>query len=134
MRFSSPSSPRLRVSPSPRLPFFSVLLIAVALFATSAAQGQQGQSLLENGDFKNPTDPFKGWVADYAWTKNQYYVDNKKHLTIGDDGARKCANFSDAGDGGVKLECHPFPIERGFRYICKLDIKGGPYRIYFAGY
>lgn len=108
-----------------------LIIIAVALFAMSAAQGQ---SLLENGDFKNPTDPFKGWVTDYAWTQNQFYVGNKNHLTIAVDGARKCVNFSDAGDAGTKMESRPFPIERGFKYVCKLDIKGGPYRLYFAGY
>ncbi|MEI6351637.1 MAG: hypothetical protein WCP06_11095 [Verrucomicrobiota bacterium] len=127
MRFPFPSALRLRVSSG-------LFLIAAALFATSAAQGQQGQSLLENGDFKNPSDPFKGWVTDYAWTQNQYYVENKNHLTVGNDGGRKCVNFSNAGDGGVKLESSPFLFERGFKYVCKLDIKGGPYRIYFAGY
>ena len=107
-------------------------IIAVALFALSAAQGQ---SLLENGNFKNPTEPLKGWVSDYAWTQNKFYVENKSRVTLGTDGARTCVNFADADPSGTKLESRPFPIERGFRYSCKLDIKGGgPYRIYFAGY
>ena len=110
----------------------SLLLIAAALFAAPAARGQ---SLIENGDFENPTDPFKGWVTDYAFSGNSFYVGNKAHLTVAPEGARKnVANFSDAGDGGVKLECRAFPIEAGFKYICNLDIKGSAYRVYFAGY
>lgn len=115
-----------------RFTLSSLLLIAAALFAAPAARGQ---SLIENGDFENPTDPFKGWVTDYAFSGNSFYVGNKAHLTVASEGARKnVANFSDAGDGGVKLECRAFPIEPGFKYICNLDIKGGAYRVYFAGY
>ena len=110
----------------------SLALIAAALFAVPSARGQ---SFLENGDFENATDPFKGWVTDYEWTKNSYYVGNKAHLTIASEGARKnFVNFGDAGDGGVKLETRAFPIEAGFKYICNLDIKGSAYRVYFAGY
>ena len=101
----------------------SLLLIAAALFAAPAVRGQ---SLLENGDFENVTDPFKGWVTDYAFTGNSFYVGNKAHLTIAKDGARKnVVNFGSAGDGGVQMECRPFPLEPGFKYICNLDIKGG---------
>ncbi|MEI6277932.1 MAG: hypothetical protein WCQ16_00955 [Verrucomicrobiae bacterium] len=32
------------------------------------------------------------------------------------------------------MESRPFPIEPGFKYICNLEIKGGGYRVYFAGY
>ena len=110
----------------------SLVLIAVALFAAPAALGQ---SLLENGDFENPGDPFKGWVTDYEWTKNSFYVGNKAHLTIASEGARKnIVNFGNAGDGGVQMECRAFPLEPGFKYICNLDIKSGAYRVYFAGY
>lgn len=110
----------------------SLLLIATALVAVSTARAQ---SLLENGDFENATDPFKGWVTDYAFTGNSFYVGNKAHLTITKDGARKnIVNFGNAGDGGVKLECRAFPLEPGFKYICNLDIKSGAYRVYFAGY
>lgn len=93
------------------------------------------QSILENGDFDNPGDPLKGWVTDYAWTKNSFYVGNKAHVAIAADGTRKTvAIFGDAGDGGVKMECRAFPLEPGFKYVCNLDVKGGGYRIYFAGY
>jgi hypothetical protein len=107
-------------------------LIAAVLFAASTLHAQ---NLLENGDFENPTDPFKGWITDYAFSNNSFYIGNKDHLSVGPDGGRqKVAIFTDAGQGGVKLECRPFVIEPGFKYICNLDIKGGGYRIYFAGY
>ncbi len=109
----------------------SLLLAAVVLFV---APSGSGQSLIENGGFSDPKDPFKGWITDYAFTQNQLYIANKDHLSVGADGPRKCANFTAAGDQGVKMESRPFPIEPGFKYICNLEIKGGGYRVYFAGY
>ena len=106
----------------------TLLLIAAALSAASA------QSLLENGNFENPTDPLKGWVTDYAFTGNSNYLGNKQHISIAIDGARKnVVKFGSAGDAGVKMESRPFPLEPGFKYVCNLEIKGG-YRLYFAGY
>ena len=65
----------------------------------------RAQSLLENGNFDNAGEPLKGWVVDYAWTKNSYYIGNKDHVSIATEGARKnVVNFGDAGDGGVKME------------------------------
>ena len=111
-----------------RLILSSLLLLATAL-------GVRAQALLENGNFDNPTDPLKGWVVDYEWTGNSNYVGNKKHVSIVTEGARKnVVKFDSAGDAGVKMECRAFPIEPGFKYVCNLDIKGGGYRIYFAGY
>jgi len=115
-----------------RLILPSLLVIAAALFAIPAARAQ---SLLENGNFDNPGDPLKGWLTDYAWSGNSHYLGNKQHVTIETDGARKnVAKFGSAGDAGVKMECRAFPLEPGFKYVCNLDIKGGGYRIYFAGY
>ena len=106
----------------------SLLLIAAALSA-------HAQSLLENGNFDNPADPLKGWVIDYEFTGNSNYVGNKKHVSIVTEGARKnVVKFDSAGDAGVKMECRAFPLEPGFKYVCNLDIKGGGYRVYFAGY
>ncbi len=111
-----------------RLFFPSLLLIATALAVDA-------QSLLENGNFDNPTDPLKGWVTDYEWTGNSHYVGNKKLVSIVTEGARKnVVKFGDNGDAGVKIECRAFPLEPGFKYVCNLDIKCAAYRIYFAGY
>ena len=111
-----------------RLLLFSLLLI-------SAVPAARAQSLLENGNFDNPTDPLKGWLTDYAWTGNSNYLGNKEHLSIVTEGAKKnVVKFGDAGDAGVKMECRAFPLEAGFKYVCNFDIKGGGYRVYFAGY
>lgn len=114
-----------------RLIFLRALVIANVCCAASTTLAQ---SLLENGDFENPTDPLKGWITDYAFTGNRHYVGNKQHISIVTDGARKnVVKFGSAGDAGVKMESVPFPFEPGFKYVCNLDIKGG-YRLYFAGY
>lgn len=108
-----------------------LLPLCFLLLATAA----HAQSLLENGSFENPGDPLKGWVTDYAFTGNTHYIGNKQHVTVAMASARKnVANFGNAGDAGVKMECRAFPLEPGFKYVCNLDIKGGGYRVYFAGY
>ncbi len=111
---------------------FCFLLLAFAGFATTFAHAQ---SLLENGAFENPGDPLKGWVVDYEWEGNSWYVANKTHISVVTDGAHKnVVKFDSNGDAGVKMECRALPLEPGFKYICNLDIKCGAYRIYFAGY
>ncbi|MEA3212663.1 MAG: hypothetical protein QOE70_5720 [Chthoniobacter sp.] len=115
-----------------RLFLSSLLLIAAVLFAVPAVRAQ---AILENGNFDNPSEPLKGWVTDYEFTKNSYYVGNKQHVSIVTEGARKnVVKFDSNGDAGVKMECRAFAIEPGFKYVCNLDIKGAGYRIYFAGY
>ena len=114
-----------------------LVLIAVVLAAVSSARCQSapGQAIIENGNFDNPADPLKGWVTDYAWTGNSNYIANKSHITVTTDGARKnIVNFGDNFPNGVKMETRAFPLEPGFKYTCNLDIKGGGYRVYFAGY
>ena len=109
--------------------------LLLSLLLISAVPAARAQSLLENGNFDNPTDPFKGWLTDYAWSGNSNYIGNKDHLSIMTEGAKKnVVKFGDAGDAGVKMECRAFPLEAGFKYVCNLDIKGGGYRVYFAGY
>ncbi len=111
------------------------LVLFFSLSLHSALQGQESQALILNGSFDDPSDPLKGWVVDYAFTGNSHYVGNKSHVSIATEGARKnVVQFGSAGDAGVKMECRSFPLEPGFRYTCTLDIKGGGYRIYFAGY
>jgi len=110
----------------------SLLLTTAAL---SAAPLAPQASILENGNFDNTVDPLKGWIVDYAFAGNSNYMANKTHVSIATEGARKnVVQFGSAGDAGVKMECRAFPLEPGFKYICNLDIKGGGYRIYFAGY
>ncbi|RFC46266.1 MAG: hypothetical protein DVB28_000102 [Verrucomicrobia bacterium] len=113
------------------LPFF----FFAALALQAAPPGPAGPSIIENGSFDDPVDPLKGWIVDYAFTGNSNYIGNKSHVSIATEGVRKnVVQFGSAGDAGVKMECRSFVLERGFKYTCTLDIKGGGYRIYFAGY
>jgi hypothetical protein len=110
----------------------SLLLTAATLCAAPPAPQPP---IIENGNFDHPTEPLKGWIIDYAFAGNSNYMGNKEHVSIVTEGARKnVVKFGSAGDAGVKMECRAFPLEPGFRYVATLDIKGGGYRIYFAGY
>jgi hypothetical protein len=111
--------------------FLLPTLFAVACLTASVSRAQ---SILDNGNFANPSDPLKGWVTDYAWAGNSNYMANKTHVSVGSEGGKNVIKFGDAGSAGVKMESHAFPLESGFKYVCNLDIKGGGYRVYFAGY
>jgi hypothetical protein len=106
-----------------------VLVVAVLATPTSRAQ-----SVIENGNFANPGDPLKGWIVDYAWAGNSNYMGNKDHVSVAAEGGKNVVKFGDAGGAGVKMESRAFPLEPGFKYSCNLTIKGGGYRVYFAGY
>ena len=115
-----------------RSPVFYLFLISAVL---SSAPLSRAQSLLENGKFNNPGDPFKGWVTDYEWTGNSNYVGNKAHVSIYERrGAQDAVKMDSPGETGVKMESRAFPFEPGFRYTGTIDVKGGGYRIYFGGY
>lgn len=115
---------------------FFLLVFTLATLAIQAAPPvAPAQSLIENGNFDDPTDPLKGWIVDYAFTGNSFYIGNKSHVSLATEGARKnVVQFGANGDAGVKMECRAFALEPGYKYTCTLDIKGGGYRIYFAGY
>lgn len=114
---------------------FLTVFILSSLALTAAPPIGGPQSIIENGSFDDPTDPLKGWVVDYAFTGNSHYIDNKTHVSITTEGIRKnVVQFDSAGGAGVKMESRSFVLERGYKYSCTLDIKGGGYRLYFAGY
>ena len=114
---------------------FLLVFTFVALTLHAAPQGNSPQSIIENGNFDDPSDPLKGWIVDYAFSGNSNYVANKSHVSVKTEGARKnVVEFGAAGDAGVKMESRSFVLEPGFKYTCTLDIKGGGYRLYFAGY
>jgi len=114
-------------------PLCLLLLLGAALFASPCS----AQNLLKNGKFDHPANPFEGWITDYAWSGNSNYIRNKKWISVVNDGTRKNVvkfeGFPKGAQGG-KMECIPFPLESGFRYTCSLNVKGGSYRLYFAGY
>lgn len=90
----------------------------------------QAENLLANGGFDHKDGPLTGWITDYAFSENTNYVGNKDRVSVVDGKAV----LKPASDGGAKMECRPMAIEPGFKYTAKLDVKGGPFRIYFAGY
>jgi hypothetical protein len=111
---------------------FRFLVVASALLW---ALPGSAQSLIPNGSFDDATNPLNGWITDYEWSGNKHYLGNKNHVSVVTEGARKnVVKMDSPGDQGVKMECVAFPYEPGFRYTCTLDVKGGGYRIYFAGY
>lgn len=115
-----------------RFPVRLCLLVAALSAAVSLSHAQ---SLIENGNFDNPADPLKGWITDYEWSGNKHYLANKNSVSTVVEGARKnVVKMNSPGDQGVKMETRAIPFEPGNRYTCTLDVKGGGYRIYFAGY
>jgi hypothetical protein len=105
-----------------------------SVFLAASVSGR-AQSLIENGNFDDPSNPLKGWITDYEWSGNSNYIANKKSVSIVTEGARKnVVKMTSPGDQGVKMECRAIPFEPGFRYTATVDVKGGGYRIYFAGY
>ena len=92
---------------------------------------------LVNSNFDDGANPPVGWITDYEWTGNSYYVANKAAVTViteADHGSVVQLKPPAPDAGGAKMETIPFVLEPGFRYKCTLDVKGGPSRVYFAGY
>ena len=114
---------------------FYALSAALLLPSPAAPAVSQARPIIDNGNFDDALNPLKGWIVDYADSGNSHYLENKSRVSIITDGARKnVVQLGSNGAAGVKMECRAFPIEKGFKYTCALDIKGGGYRIYFAGY
>lgn len=113
----------------------TVLAVAVALSAV-AWPAIHAQNLILNGTFDDPEDPLKGWNVDYAWEGNRHYVGNASRVAViaEESGRRHVARLRSPGDAGVRLESMLIPFEAQARYRANLRVKGGPYRIYFAGY
>ena len=106
------------------------LLAALGAIGLNVVLAQE--RLVSNGTFDQKDNPLAGWITDYEWTGNSNYIDNKTRVTpFG--GAVKLDPKTEAAEG-AKMECTPIPFEPGYRYSAKLDVKGGPYRVYFAGY
>ena len=118
MKASSPFPSRLRCR------------LGAALLSIAASVPSQAGNLIENGSFDHKDGDLTGWVTDYAFTGNSHYVGNKDRVAV----TGNKAVIKPAGDAGAKMETIPIALEPGFRYTATLDAKGGPYRIYFAGY
>ena len=96
----------------------------------------QGQNLQPNHNFSNPKDPLSGWHYDYAWTGNRNYVGNKERVSVlpTEGGRRNVLQIMGLGEVGSKVESVLLPFEEGMTYRARVTLRGGPYRVYFAGY
>ncbi|MBN1557478.1 MAG: hypothetical protein JW951_04960 [Lentisphaerae bacterium] len=103
-----------------------------------ACAGYAGDNLCENGSFDDPSDPLKAWTADYGWTGNTFYEDNYRRVSVvPQEGVKRNVLLVDGRgtkDAGTKVESRPIPFDPGGRYRCTVQFKGGPARMYFAGY
>lgn len=109
--------------------FFTAVVLLIPLSV-------RAQELIQNGTFDHADGDLAGWLTDYEWSGNKYYVDNKSRVSVvpEESGKTKVVKIVPAGDPGAKMECIPIPLEPGYKYSATLEVKGGPYRIYFAGY
>jgi hypothetical protein len=101
--------------------------LALLLVASTPAPAE---NLIANGGFDHKDGDLTGWITDYAFSGNSHYVGNKDRVSV----VGHKAVLKPAGDAGAKMETTPIVLEPGFKYTATLDAKGGPYRIYFAGY
>lgn len=94
------------------------------------------QNLVKNGTFDDPAGAFTHWTTDYTWTGNSKLAQNKEKVVSVENvsGRRKVAHLVSNSGAGVKIESRLIPFEQGQQYTANLDVKGGPVRIYFAGY
>jgi hypothetical protein len=111
-----------------------VLAMAAAWCAFAGAS--RAENLLENGAFDHPEGALRGWHTDYAWSGNKHYAKNaeKVHPVPQPGGKGNAIRLLGDGGAGVKMESAPLPFDPACTYDCSLDVKGGPYRVYLAGY
>mgnify|MGYP003893674971 FL=1 len=112
---------------------FSHALLAAASLSIATAQ----ETTLVTSNFDDAANPPTGWITDYEWSGNSNYVANKAAISTGTEAGRGSVvqlKPPKPDAGGAKMETIPFVLEPGFRYKCTLEVKGGPSRVYFAGY
>ncbi|MDD5483044.1 MAG: hypothetical protein PHP98_05275 [Kiritimatiellae bacterium] len=112
--------------------YMAAALLVIGLNAALAAE----KNLIENGNFDVPGDPLRGWVVDYAWSGNEYYIDNAQRVSIvpNESGRKNVMRLDGLTGAGTKVESSVIPFDIKQKYRATLFVKGGPYRIYFAGY
>jgi len=113
-----PPSPRLHVTPAPRLAFLALLL---ALPLAGFAQ-QKPVNLVPNGDFSAAV-PLESWRIDFPYEGP--YVKNKGYLSLTTESGRKCVQIllppGVAGNEGGKIESAFFKAEPGATYRVEID-------------
>ncbi len=114
----------------------AVIIIAVACSSMLVGIANAAENLCFNGSFNNSSDPLDGWTYDYTFLGNKNYMDNHTKVSAEAKGGGRSSvvRLKSTSDAGAKIESKPIPFERGYRYTCRMKLKDGPARIYFAGY
>ncbi len=111
----------------------NVVLVFAAL---GLAANAQNTNLIQNGSFDDPEDPLRGWFTDYSVVGAAAYKNNAGLVSVvpSESGRSRVMKIQNVQDAGTKAESPIFPFDITKRYRATLYLKGGPYRIYFAGY
>ncbi len=111
------------------------IAIFVALVSACVATAQKTNNLIQNGSFDDPGDPFRGWTIDYKALGNEFTHNSKRISFLPfEDGRTSVMRVDNVMEGGTKAESSIIPFDISQKYRATLYVKGGPYRIYFAGY
>jgi hypothetical protein len=118
---------------------FVVSLSMVADGATRRSTSRKttvvNKNLCPNGGLDAEGNPLEGWMIDYAWTGNGFYVGNKNFISaLPSYKGRKGILHLRAGNE-VKVESPAIPFDLGSKYKCVMTYQsnGSPH-IYFTGY
>lgn len=109
---------------------------AIAAVGLTAATVNNAKNLIENGDFNDPDNPTRGWVVDYKWTDNIQYIDNLSKISVvpSEDGRTNVMRLVSDNYSGTKAESSLIAFDPNCRYRASVFVKGGPFRMYIAGY
>ena len=120
----------------------SCLLAASLILTTFVLTGSvfaKGQNLVENGDFENPDDPFKGWCIDFKWEGNSNHMNNERSFTIVKKDGMKKNVMRMGSDAKEPLFMSPLvKYTFGKRYRISFDCRGTEngegLRVYIRGF
>ncbi|MEM7391791.1 MAG: hypothetical protein AAF492_05520, partial [Verrucomicrobiota bacterium] len=88
------------------------VILLTFLIGTAVAQGQQRfdprKNLCFNPTFDDTEEPLHGWMIDYQWTKNRFYQQNHKRVSLlATYKGRKNVMSINGSGGETKVESKP---------------------------
>jgi hypothetical protein len=91
-------------------------------------------NLCFNGSFDNPKGALTGWNVNYEWMNNSHFMKNHEWVSVlpSYQGKRNVLWMNPPTQG--RVESKLFPVEKGARYHCTLDLNAPDVRFYFKGY
>ncbi len=105
-----------------------VLSLMWAVSATAAT------NLCYNGNFDSPKGALDGWNVNYEWLGNSFFMKNHEHCSVLPMFQGKKNVLSAAFPHQGRVESKLFPVEKGARYKCTLDLNSPSVRFYFKAY